>query len=155
MKFPTELRVTRIWTVGLAAVVLFAVSIPLGSPASAQKSRADQCSETLQKNYGVSELSGVDQHNASNRRSVYATGTLANGSTVRFRCLMGERDKPEVQVYAPSSAGGSTSWSKWGSADAYRVPPKEDEPEASPEQDKSAEAPQEPEEPQGPKTVRP
>ena len=118
MKVPSGLRASRAWPVALSAAVLLAVSVPLAGTASAQKSRADRCSEALQKNYGVGEVSGVDQHNASNRRSVYANGTLENGETVRFRCLLGKRDVPEVQVYATTPLRGATTWPKWRPVDA-------------------------------------
>ena len=118
MKVPSGLRASRAWPVALTAAALLAVSVPLAGPASAQKTRADRCSEALQENYGVAELSGVDQHNASNRRSVYANGTLENGETVRFRCLLGKRDVPEVQVYAPTPFRSATPWPKWRPADA-------------------------------------
>jgi len=118
MKVPSGLRASRAWPVALSAAVLLAVSVPLAGTASAQKSRADRCSEALQKDYGVVELSGVDQHNASNRRSVYANGTLENGETVRFRCLLGHRDVPEVEVYAPAPFGSAMPWPQWRPVDA-------------------------------------
>lgn len=146
---------TRAWPAALAVAAVLAVAVLSPGTASAQKTRADQCSEMLQKNYGVASLAGVDQHNASNRRSVYASGTLDNGQTVRFRCLIGERNAPEVQVYAPPPLGSPTSGSKWGAADDYRVPARA---EATPREAKPAE-PAEPEqappEPQGPKRVKP
>ena len=152
MKVPSGLRASRAWPVALTAAALLAVSVPLAGPASAQKTRADRCSETLQKNYGVAAPSGVSQHNASNRRSAYASGTLENGDTVRFRCLFSERGTPEVQVFAPAPRGGSRTWPRWGPADAYQVPPKAD---ATPQEPEPAEAGQTPPEAQGPRTVRP
>ncbi len=118
MKVPSGLRASRAWPVALTAAALLAVSVPLAGTASAQKSRADRCSEALQKNYGVIKLSGVDQHNASNRRSVYANGKLENGETVRFRCLLAKRDVPEVQVFAPAPLGSAAPWPKWRPVDA-------------------------------------
>ncbi len=128
MNVPSGLRASRAWPVALTAAALLAVSVPLAGPASAQKTRADRCSEALQKNYGVAAPSGVGQHNSSNRRSVYADGTLENGDTVRFRCLFGDRGTPEVQVFAPAPPGSAKSWATWGPADAYQVPPKPDTP---------------------------
>ena len=69
MKVPSGLRASRAWPVALTAAALLAVSVPLAGPASAEKTRADRCAETLQKNYGVAAPSGVSQHNRSNRRS--------------------------------------------------------------------------------------
>ncbi len=152
MKVPSGLRASRAWPVALTAAALLAVSVPLAGPASAQKTRADVCSEALQKNYGVAELGGVDQHNASGRRSVYANGTLGNGNTVRFRCLFSGRVTPEIQVFAPAPPGSAKSWATWGSADAYQVPPKAD---ATPQEPEPAEAEQTPPEAQGPRWAKP
>ena len=152
MKVPSGFRASRAWPVALTAAVLLAISLPLAGPAQAQKTRADRCSEALQKDYGVAATSGVSQHNASNRRSAYASGTLENGDTVRFRCLFSERGTPEVQVFAPAPRGGSRTWPRWGSADAYLVPPKADAPPPEPE---PAEAEQTPPEAQGPHWASP
>ena len=152
MKVPSGLRALRAWPVALTAAALMAISVPLAGPAPAQKTRADRCSEALQKDYGVAATSGVGQHNSSSRRSVYANGTLENGDTVRFRCLFRGRDAAEIQVFAPSPPGGSRPWPRWGSADAYQVPPKADAPPPEPE---PAEAEQTPPEAQGPHWARP
>ncbi len=152
MKVLNGFRASRAWPVAQAAAVLLAVSLPLAGPASAQKTRTDRCSEALQKNYGVAEPSGVDQQGRSNRRSNYARGTLENGDTVRFRCLFKGRDKPEIQVFAPGQPGSSKPWATWGSADAYRVPPK---PDPAPQEPEAAEAEQTPPEAQGPRWAKP
>lgn len=118
------LTACRALPVALTALAVVAASLSLAGGAQAQeKSRADRCSEVLQKQYGAAELSGVDQHNSASRRSVYTDATLGNGQTVRFRCLFSERNTPEVQVYAPQALGSPNPGSHWSSADAYQVPP--------------------------------
>jgi hypothetical protein len=130
MKVSSRIPGSRAWPAALAGAALLAVAIPLATAQAQEKTRGDRCSEMLQQNFGVAELSGVDQHNARNRRSVYATGTLDNGDTVRFRCLFSQRGTPEVEVYTPYPMGSPNPGSKWGSADAYQVPPK---PQANPQ----------------------
>ena len=127
MKVSSGARVLPGWPLALATAALLAVSAPFAGTASAQEeTRADKCAKTLEKNYGVAEPSDLDQRDASNRRSVYATGTTASGQTVRFRCLFGGgREAPEVQVYAEPEPGSPEDWPDWGPADEYKVPTEE------------------------------
>ncbi len=69
----------------LTAVAALLVSAPV-SAGSKDDERAALCSGALTADYGATEFSDFS-HTQHGHRSVYITARLADGETIRFRCL--------------------------------------------------------------------
>jgi hypothetical protein len=138
----------------LAASAALAISVPVATSAAA-KSPSEKCSEVLEKNFGATGVGDVNPQMGGSGRSVYADAKLGSGETIRVRCLFRKDGIHDIQVFAPTPLGSPNPGSRWGSADAYRVPPKPDDAPAAPPEATPAEPEQTPPEPEGPKRVKP
>ncbi len=127
----------------LTAVVALLVSAPV-SAGPKDDERAALCSDALTADYGATEFSDFS-HTQNGHRSVYTTARLADGETIRFRCLIRLETIYNVEVYAPADPAIADSEPGWTSAEPYRVesgPDAEVPAETTPEQEpKQSEAP--------------
>jgi len=97
------------------------------------------CAETLRANYGATEISDSSYNIRGDRhRTAYATAGLANGETIRFRCIIRGGAVSGVDALARADPANLGSKSEWSSAERYRVSPE-------PDPDAPAAAPPEPE----------
>lgn len=133
MRISGQVTAARAWPAALFAAFLLASPAAYGQAEPPAKEDTDICQDTLEKEYGVIDVPYINHKNTKHRNSVYADGKLANGQTVRFRCLFNERAVPEIQAYVDYGYGSPNPGRQWGSADAFFVPedqrPKPPEPE--------------------------
>jgi hypothetical protein len=106
----------------LAAMAAFLVSMPAATNSVAEEP-GKLCSETLTKDYGVAKVDDVSAHQREGHRSVYADARLANGETVRFRCLFRKGGVNRVQVYSPAVPLSANPWARWTPVEAQRATP--------------------------------
>ena len=126
-----------------ARILLTAVAaVLISAPVSAGPKKDEAitvCTETLTANYGANGFSDTRAHRDNPQRYfVYATARLADGETIRFRCLVYRGTIRTVKVNAPANRVIVGSRSRWTSAEPYRVrrEPDADVPvETTPEQE--------------------
>ena len=137
-------------TIRILLTAVAAVLIPAPVSAGSHEDREDQaitaCSETLTANYRANEFSYYRVRRLQ-RNQYYArtTARLANGETIRVRCLVRHGSVVKTEVYLPVNRASVNSRSRWTAAEPYRVAPEPDADvpaETTPEQEpEKSEAP--------------
>ena len=87
--------------------------------------RAATCTDALEADYGAIEFSDFS-HSQNGHRSVRTTARLADGRTIRFRCVLRLGVVSRVDVYEPADPAIVDSEARWISAERYRVKPEPD-----------------------------